>query len=237
MTGCEGTAPAPRTLSKHCCDIGYFTRNADAMLHFWRADLGLKAEPPVPFNDGLTQYRHHLGDSILKVNTASHPLDDTPCGYRELLIARPDVSTPERLHDPDGNRITLVPAGHLDVHGIGVRVGVADVAAQHRFYCDVMGFTPLAPDRCACGDTVFIIEHDADAARSGHWVSPGLRYLTMHVMRVDSSYAAMLAAGAEAGEAPYAIGRIARISFVRDPQGNWIEVAQRAALAGGWWDD
>jgi predicted enzyme related to lactoylglutathione lyase len=57
------------------------------------------------------------------------------------------------------------------------------------------------------------------------------------VMRVDDAFAAITAAGAEIGEAPYSIGRIARISFVRDPHGNWIEVAQRAALAGPWWDD
>ena len=30
------------------------------------------------------------------------------------------------------------------------------------------------------------------------------------------------------------IGDIAKISFLKDPDGNWIEVAQRASLAGPW---
>lgn len=230
-------SPSPRALSKPCCDIGYFTENAAAVLDFWQRDMGLEVEEPVAFNDGLTQYRHTLGNSILKVNTASHALAHSACGYRELLIARAGLATPETLRDPDGNAITLVPPGHLGISALGVRVAVPDVALQRRFYCDAMGFTPLAADRVACGSTVFVLDEDAHAVRAGHWVDAGLRYLTIHVMRVDASFAAMTAAGAEPGEQPYDIGRIARISFVRDPQGNWLEVAQRAAIAGPWWED
>jgi lactoylglutathione lyase len=34
------------------------------------------------------------------------------------------------------------------------------------------------------------------------------------------------------GYAPVSLGKVARISFVRDPDGNWIELSQRASLTG-----
>jgi lactoylglutathione lyase len=32
--------------------------------------------------------------------------------------------------------------------------------------------------------------------------------------------------------APVTLGTTARISFIRDPDGNWIELSQRASLTG-----
>jgi lactoylglutathione lyase len=32
--------------------------------------------------------------------------------------------------------------------------------------------------------------------------------------------------------APITLGETARISFIRDPDGNWIELSQRASLVG-----
>ena len=39
-------------------------------------------------------------------------------------------------------------------------------------------------------------------------------------------------AGAWEGRAPSVLGDVARISFVRDPDGNWIEISQRKSLTG-----
>lgn len=236
----DGAPPARGTeaLSKPCLDIGYFTNHPRAVLSFWREELGLAVEQAVPYNDGLVQYRHALGDSVLKINTARRDLPaGIPGGYRELLVARPGVDAVRTLHDPDGNPVTLVPPGHLDVRGIGLRLAVADLERARRFYRDTMCYTELGPDRYAAGDSVLLLDHDPRAAPAEHWVNLGLRYVTLHVRRVDASWQAYVAAGATPGEAPYDIGRIARISFVRDPEGQWIEVAQRAALAGPWWTD
>lgn len=38
--------------------------------------------------------------------------------------------------------------------------------------------------------------------------------------------------GVWAGAAPVTLGKVARICFVRDPDGNWIEISQRASLTG-----
>jgi catechol 2,3-dioxygenase-like lactoylglutathione lyase family enzyme len=42
----------------------------------------------------------------------------------------------------------------------------------------------------------------------------------------------MAEAGVEVATAPTRVGDVAAVCFVRDPDGNWIEFAQRAALAG-----
>jgi lactoylglutathione lyase len=62
--------------------------------------------------------------------------------------------------------------------------------------------------------------------------SPGYRYLTAQVWEVDVEHAAILARGGNEGRPPVTLGTTARISFVRDPDGNWIEISQRASLTG-----
>jgi len=34
------------------------------------------------------------------------------------------------------------------------------------------------------------------------------------------------------GAPPATLGTVARICFIRDPDGNWIEISQRASLTG-----
>jgi lactoylglutathione lyase len=52
------------------------------------------------------------------------------------------------------------------------------------------------------------------------------------VFEVDREHAGILARGGAEGRAPLTLGKVARISFVRDPDGNWIEISQRASLTG-----
>ena len=61
---------------------------------------------------------------------------------------------------------------------------------------------------------------------------PGYRYFTVQVFEVDREHAGILARGGAEGRAPLTLGKVARISFVRDPDGNWIEISQRASLTG-----
>ena len=114
---------------------------------------------------------------------------------------------------------------------------MSDVQAHSDFYAKVMGFSPLGNGIFKVGESVLILEQDDATEPAGHWVNLGCRYFTLHVMRVDDCFQAVCDAGAAVGERPYSIGKIARISFVRDPDLNWIEVAQRASLAGPWWDE
>ena len=49
---------------------------------------------------------------------------------------------------------------------------------------------------------------------------------------VDREHAHVLAHGGREARAPVTLGTTARISMVRDPDGNWIELSQRASLTG-----
>ena len=61
---------------------------------------------------------------------------------------------------------------------------------------------------------------------------PGWRYITFQVFKVDAEHAAVVANGGHEALAPVTLGTTARISMVRDPDGNWIELSQRASIVG-----
>src|SRR5437868_5680575 len=118
-------------LAKPALDIGLFTTRPDALRAFWEGEVGLTFNHILPIGPGRKQHRFDLpGGSVLKVNAVAQ-LDDAapPSGYRELLIAREGLAEPLPLTDPDGNRVTLVPPGHLGVGQIGVVQHVRGLAA------------------------------------------------------------------------------------------------------------
>jgi len=220
-------------LAKQHLDLGLFTTNEQAMLEFWRRDVGLAFEETLPLGGGVRQHRHAMNGSVLKLNAARDPLNDAPpSGYRELLIAREGLTEPRTLVDPDGNRVTLVPPGLDGIHGIAVRLAVRDATACARFYGEAMQFDQAGDGRFRGGDSLLIIHQDPTAVRTEPMRAPGFRYLTVQVWDVDADHAGIVARGGEEGRPPVTLGSTARVSFVRDPDGNWIEISQRASLTG-----
>jgi catechol 2,3-dioxygenase-like lactoylglutathione lyase family enzyme len=202
-------------LAKPHIDIGFATNNAPAALAFWQNEIGLPFDYTQPIRRGYKQHRHDLCGSILKINQVYEPLpDNPPSGYRELLIARDGIVTPQPMIDPDGNRVSLVPRG---LFGIGPRGEDAGVKGVMTFLA---------------GDTVLIIEQAADAPDDAAFDGKGWRYITFQVFEVDREHAYVLAHGGREARAPMTLGSTARISMVRDPDGNWIELSQRASLTG-----
>jgi lactoylglutathione lyase len=238
-------APLPRPdpakapmmkLAKPCFDIGLATNNLPAMLAFWQHEVGARFDHLLPIRRGMDQHRHDLSGSVLKINHFADPLPDTPpSGYTELLIARAGLEAPRALIDPDGNRVTLVPPGHLGVTQIGVRVVVRDLDAARRFYCDALGLSEIAATSGAAfraGDSVILIEQSDDAPQDAPFDGKGWRYLTLQVFAVDSDHAHAIAHGGREALAPRTLGTVARISMVMDAGGNWIELSQRASITG-----
>jgi len=220
-------------LAKNHIDAGLFTNNGEAMMRFWQQEVGLPFEETLPVGGGVRQQRHGMNGSVFKLNDARDPLpEQPPAGYRELLIARPGLAEPRSLVDPDGNRVTLLPPGFDDVEGIGVRLAVRDEAAFRDFYGRILGLESVGRNRYRWGDSIVMFDEDPSAVRAGEMRAPGFRYLTVQVWDCDAEHAAFLAAGAEEGRPPTTLGSTARISFIRDPDGNWIEVSQRASLTG-----
>ena len=225
-------------LAKPRIDIGFATNDAPAALAFWQNEIGLPFDYTQPIRRGYKQHRHDLRGSVLKINQVHEPLPvHPPSGYRELLIARDDIAASTPLVDPEGNRVSLVPAGTFGIERIGIRLGVRDVEAHRRFYVEALGL-PQGKSEVAgattflAGDTVLIVEHAPDAPDDASFDGKGWRYITFQVFDVDREHAYVLAHGGREARAPVTLGTTARISMVRDPDGNWIELSQRASLTG-----
>jgi catechol 2,3-dioxygenase-like lactoylglutathione lyase family enzyme len=224
-------------LAKPRIDIGFPTNNAIAVLAFWQNEIGLPFEGVLPVRRGQNQHRHDLLGSVLKVNELEAPIPDKPrAGYRELLIARDGLTQPKTLIDPEGNRVTLVPPGTFGITRIGIRLAVRSLAAHRKFYTEALGLTEGPPAGNAAtflaGDTVLLVEAAPDAPDDSGMEGKGYRYITLQVFAVDREHAHVLAHGGREARAPVTLGTTARISMVRDPDGNWIELSQRASLTG-----
>jgi lactoylglutathione lyase len=132
----------------------------------------------------------------------------------------------------------LVPPGFQGTDGIGVRLAVHSARAHHAFYREVLELDPVGEQSYRWGNTVLSFAEDlavaADAPTSRNEVmrAPGFRYLTVQVWDVDAEYAGAIDRGAMPGFPPMTLGEVARIAFIRDPDGNWIEISQRASLTG-----
>lgn len=224
-------------LAKPRIDIGFATNNAEPCLEFWQNRIGLPFEYMQPIRRGHKQFRYDLLGSILKINRMYERVPDRPpSGYRELLIAREGLGAPEPLTDPEGNRVTLVPKGTHGIARIGIRLAVRDVEAHRRFYKEALGLEEGPPAGKAAtflaGDTVLLIEQSPDAPSDSGMEGRGWRYITFQVFEVDREHAHVLAHGGREARAPVTLGTTARISMVRDPDGNWIELSQRASITG-----
>ncbi len=221
-------------LTKQQIDIGLYTNRRQEQLEFWQQAVGLEFDHLGKLGGGVHQLRHHCHGSIIKVNHTRAPLPGTsPSCLAGLLIARDDVDERRDLKDPDGNEIALVPSGQNDVVNLALRLRVRDRAASWAFYRNALNFQDGGGGRLRCGDSLIVLEEDVEAPQTGARQDLGLRYFTLQIRDCDATHAEVLAAGGYEGSAPVTLGDTVRYSFVRDPDGNWIELSERATLTGG----
>jgi lactoylglutathione lyase len=223
-------------LAKPRVDIGLNTNNLEAMLAFWQGEVGLPFDHVLPIRKGMKQHRHDARGSVVKINDYRDPLPDTPpTGYAELLIARDGLTEAKALHDPDGNAVRLVPPGTFGIEQVGIRLKVRELAAHKRFYAEALGLEeePYAHGAAfRAGETVLLLEQAADALGDAGMEGKGWRYITFQVFKVNEEHPRILAKGGREAMPPTTLGTTARISMVRDPDGNWIEISQRASITG-----
>ncbi|MEH6497748.1 MAG: hypothetical protein V7723_00060 [Sneathiella sp.] len=221
-------------------DIGLYTNNRDAMLEFWQSEIGLPYDHMGKLGSGVQQHRHFLGDGptgpILKINHARDPLPIAPAaGYRELLLARDNITEPESYVDPDGNDVTLVPINYLGITGIGIRTKVRSLISFDNFYGRILSLpakTESGDHVYACGDSIIIGELDPEATNDVQQMAKGYRYLTAQIYDADGEYRKVIDLGGGGGQEPKTLGTTVRYGFIRDADGNWIELSQRATLTG-----
>lgn len=223
-------------LAKPRVDIGLNTNNLEPMLAFWQNEVGLAFDHILPIRKGMQQHRHDALGSVVKINHYAEALPETPpSGYAELLVARPGLSAARSLQDPDGNKVTLVPPGGFGVTQIGVLIKVRALALHRRFYAEALGLTEeTVPIGAAfrAGETLLLLEESPQAPSDAAMEGRGWRYITFQVFKVDEDHARVLARGGREALKPVTFGTTARISMVRDPDGNWIELSQRASITG-----
>lgn len=219
-------------IAKPAIDVGLHTTNKDAMLDFWQREIGLPFHETLPVGRGVHQLRHGIGDSVLKINHNRDALPPTPpTGYRHLSIAQPGMTAPRALTDPDGNRVTLVPPGYEGIEQLQMQIAVRDVDAHRDFYGRILGLTETG-GRFRCGVSLLSLVRDEHATGDSQMRGIGYRYLTIQVFDVVGEHREILARGGREGSAPVRLGDVAYISFVRDPDGNWIEISQRKSITG-----
>ena len=220
-------------LAKPRVDIGLSTNDATPMLAFWQETVGVPFDHLLPIRPGHDQLRHDANGSVLKINHHVQPLPDAPpSGYVELILARKGLTAPMALRDPEGNRVCVVPPGWEGVTQAGIRVAVRDIAAHRRFYREALGLPENRPGVFRAGETLIFLEQSQDAPADAQMRGKGWRYITFQVFKVDAEHARALAKGAREALAPVTLGQTARISMIRDPDGNWIELSQRASIVG-----
>jgi catechol 2,3-dioxygenase-like lactoylglutathione lyase family enzyme len=223
-------------LAKNVIDIGLSTNNLEPMLRFWQQDAAVRFDHVLPIRRGQKQYRHDEQGSVIKLNHHAEALPEAaPSSYRELIIAREGLKTPQRMVDPDGNRVQLVPRGYDGVSQIAVAMGVRSLGAHRKFYGDILGFAEQPwPGGTAfrLGDSLVLLEEDRAATLDPVRQARGWRYITLQITDIDAVHEELRSKGVREGLAPVTLGDVARISMILDPDGNWIELSRRASVVG-----
>jgi catechol 2,3-dioxygenase-like lactoylglutathione lyase family enzyme len=216
--------------------VGLSTNNLEPMLRFWQQDAAVRFDHVLPVRRGQKQYRHDEQGSVIKINHHAEPLPEAaPSGYRELMIARAGLKTPQRMVDPDGNRVQLVPPGYDGVTQIAVAMGVRSLGEHRRFYGDILGFAEQSwsgGPAFRLGDSLILLVEDRAASIDPVRQARGWRYITLQVSDIDAVHEELRSKGVREGLAPITLGEVARISMILDPDGNWIELSRRASIVG-----
>lgn len=218
-------------LAKQHLDLGLFTRNIGPQREFWKGTAGLRLDHELELKPGWVQHRFDAHGSVIKVN---HWADELPLlpptGYVGLSIVRGD--RPWEGTDADGNTVRLVSPGTDGLTRIGITVRTPDPARMMAFYVDAMAFDRVDANTARCGDTLLFVQKGPGGSETEDFIGPGYRYLTVQIFDADQAMQEIIARGGRLARAAVSFRDVARFGFVKDPDGNWIEISARTSLIG-----
>jgi len=219
-------------LAKPGVDVGVFTSRLEEIQSFYEREVGLPYEELLKVGGGVHQHRLGLNGSVFKLNHSRDPLDRLPTCLRRLVVARQGPEPARILEDPDGLEIELVPAGEAGVETIGIHWASRDPDRLGELLAKGFGAVPAGEARWRLGTTIIQAVEDPQAEHPGGLRAHGFRYVTVQVTDVRTAHAHLLDTGWTEAAAPTRLADVAMVSFVRDPDGVWVEVSQRASLTG-----
>ena len=211
--------------AKPAFDVGFATNDLDGFRALWEQQAGIAYDHLAKLGDGFHQHRWRQGDSIIKINHTRKPLEAQPPGGYQALTLR--AATAADLETPDGMPVRLRADTDAD---LTLHVVTSDLDAFTHFYGTRLGLMADGPATFRLGGSRIVATTGPQPARFG-WQDRGLRYITVQIFDCDGLTAALERQGVEIGQAPKTVGQV-RYSFVRDPDGNWIELSERASLTG-----
>ena len=219
-------------LKKKHLDAGLFCTDAKSNRYFWHSEINLDFQGTLELGETLvthptTQYRYEAGGSIVKVNHFQGELPHSelePSGYRGIDIAG-NVDEPEAYKTLSGVTVNVVPRGFENITGIGISLVSEDPDRLLNFYTKVMEFDKITPNKILAGETVIFLEEGKGGTKTPTFAGTGFRYITVHVTNADIALKGITERGGTISMKAIDYGQIARLGFVTDPDGNWIEVA------------
>lgn len=219
-------------LSKPQLDVGTMVHDWEAASAFWSDVVGLPYSKFEKIGGGVRQHRFDGHGSVIKVNDSRNPMAPHPTVHRRLRIVCDRVSEPELVHDPEGIEVELVPAGHDGIVDVEIVNAVRDLERARRFWVEGLGAAEFEPGRFRVGTSIVSCVVEPDLEPPTERSAPGFRYLTVQVLEVDDAWQRMVDLGFHGEMAPVTLGDTARISFVRDADGGYVEVSERAEFTG-----
>lgn len=220
-------------LAKNQLDVGLFTSDVAAQRGFWSDVVGLGPAHRLEIEPGWVQHRFDAHGSVIKVNHLAAGLPQAPpSGVTAVTVAVADRDGTWRGEHPGGGTVSVVGPGAGGVTGIGVTLSSPDPERLVAFYRDTLGFEATGPLAVRCGETPLAVVEGPGGSPTDDVVGPGYRYLTVQVHDVDHEIDEVVRRGGRLLRAPAFVAGVARIGFVADPDGTWIELSARASLTG-----
>ncbi len=220
----------PMDLAKLAVDVGLMTNDWPSHRQLL-AEVGAQYDHLLKVGSGIHQHRYAIGDSVLKVNSHRDALATTPSTLVGLRMAGA-VERPTARVTADGVPIEVVPVGTDAIVDVEVRWRTHRPDEVAEFLQAGLGGVREGA-RWRVGTSWFVLDADPAAADAAAELDGlGLRYLTVQVRDVVREHARLVALGYESARQPVRLGDTACISFVRAPDGTWLEISQRASLTG-----
>ena len=213
-------------LAKPALDVGLYTNQLEAMLAFWQNKAHATFTELLPVGGGVHQHRHAVGDSVIKINHPREPISEgKPTGLKKVTLYG---KTNESLRDPDGNSVELKQGD--DNRNLRLTLTTPRLQEMQAFYGETLALPSTSTNLFRIGASELeLVEGDL-----GHFERAGIgfRYMTFQVFDVVAEHKHIIESGGYEGMAPVRLGEVAYISFVQDPDGNWIEISQRKSITG-----